>query len=73
MRAKLQAYCKTETGAGEDRQVQVQFSAVGGPENQEWARYTPAAQLNITLKGDLADRFEIGKSYFLDFSPADAG
>jgi hypothetical protein len=68
MRAKLQVHTKVETGAGEHRQVQVQFSAVGGPENEEWSRYTPACQLNISLKGDLADRYEIGKSYFVDFS-----
>lgn len=69
MRAKLQVHTKVETGAGEHRQVQVQFTAVGGPENEEWARYTPAAQLNISLKGNLADRYKIGESYFVDFSP----
>ncbi|MEV6879726.1 hypothetical protein [Amycolatopsis sp. NPDC051128] len=70
LRAKLVPHSKTETGAADNRQVQVQFNAVGGPENEAWARYTPAASLSISLKGDLADRFEIGRAYFVDITEA---
>lgn len=73
IRAKLCPVQKTEIGAGDDRQVTVRLTAVGGPENQDWSRWTPSATFDISLKGDLADRFEIGKSYFVDFTevPAD--
>jgi primosomal replication protein N len=70
LRAKLVPHSKTETGAGEHRQVQVQLSAVAGPENEEWSRYTPSASFNISLKGDLADQLEIGKAYFVDITEA---
>jgi hypothetical protein len=70
LRAKLVPHSKVETGSGDNRQVQVQLTAVTGPENEEWSRFTPACQLNISLKGDLADRFEIGKAYFVDITEA---
>lgn len=68
MRAKLRPLQKIETGSGDDRQVQVRLTAAGGPENQEWSRWTPSATFDISLKGDLADRFEIGKDYYVDFT-----
>jgi len=70
LRAKLRPHQKIETGAGEDRQVQVQFIVAGGPENHEWARYTPSASFSISLKGDLADQLVIGKDYFIDITEA---
>lgn len=70
IRAKLCPVQKTEIGTGDDRQVTVRLTAVGGPENMEWARWTPSATFDISLKGDLADRFEIGKNYYVDFTEA---
>lgn len=70
LRAKLQPIQKTETGAGNDRQVAVRLAAAAGPENQEWSRWTPSACFDITLKGDLADQLEIGKAYFVDIKEA---
>jgi len=70
LRAKMRPTQKTETGVGEDRQVQVQFLAAGGPENQEWSRFTPAGSLSLTLKGDLADQLVLGQDYFVDIAEA---
>lgn len=67
--AKVKCYQKTETGAGADRQVQVGFNAdYANGRNQEWSLYTPALSLSMTLKGAVADRFEIGKAYTLTFA-----
>lgn len=68
LRAKLCPIQKTEIGTGDDRQVTVRLQAVGGPENQEWSRWTPSATFDIALKGALADQFEIGKNYYVDFT-----
>jgi hypothetical protein len=66
--AKVKCYQKTETGAGADRQVQVGFNAdYANGRNQEWSLYTPALNMAMTLKGEVADRFEIGKAYTLEF------
>jgi hypothetical protein len=70
LRAKLRPIQKIEIGNGDDRQVTVRLTAASGPENTEWSRYTPAATFDISLKGDLADRFEIGRDYFVDITEA---
>lgn len=66
--AKVKCYQKTESGVGDARQVQVDFNAdYNDGRNKEWSLYTPALSLSMTLKGDVADRFEIGKAYTLQF------
>lgn len=42
-----------------------------GP-NKTWAKATPAGELKMTITNPpAADFFELGRSYFLDFTPAD--
>lgn len=36
--------------------------------NKEWANATPALSLGMTVKNEVADKFEAGKSYTLTFS-----
>jgi hypothetical protein len=67
--AKIVCNSKLITGGGEHRQAVVKFSANVTPENKEWSPYTPALQLEMTLKGNVADRFEPGRSYTLTFEP----
>lgn len=43
--AKVVCNSKLITGAGEHRSAVVKFSADTSPENQEWAKWTPALQL----------------------------
>lgn len=74
--AKVHCQSKVENGpttrAAEDegdRQVVVTFAPdYADGRNREWALYTPALSLSMTLKGEVADRFEPGKAYTLTFS-----
>jgi hypothetical protein len=66
--AKVMLNSKLESGVGEHRQIQASFSAnYADGRNKEWAVYTPSLQLTISLKGELGDRFEIGREYTLTF------
>jgi hypothetical protein len=67
--AKVVCNSKLITGGGEHRQAVVKFSADTSPENKAWSLYTPALQLEMTLKGDVADRFEPSQAYTLTFEP----
>lgn len=67
--AKIVCNSKLITGAGEHRQATIRFSANVTPENKEWSLYTPSLQLEMALRGDVADRFEPGQSYTLTFEP----
>lgn len=67
--AKVVCNSKLITGAGEHRQAVVKFTADVSPENKAWSLYTPALQLDMTLRGDVADRFEPGTAYTLTFEP----
>ncbi len=42
-------------------------SAEGKAVNAEWAKYTPALSLSITVKPEVV--FEVGRSYTLTFEP----
>lgn len=62
--------CSTKIEQGED--VRVTF----GPDyadgrNKEWASKTPALSLTMTVKPDVADRFNPGDKFTLTFEPAD--
>ena len=65
--AKVVCNSKLITGGGEHRQAVVKFSANVAPENEAWSLYTPALQLEMTLRGSVADRFEPGQAYTLTF------
>ena len=67
--AKAICNSKLITGAGEHRQAVVKFSADNSPENKEWSLYTPILDLTMTLKGDVANRFEPGQAYTITFEP----
>ncbi len=43
-----------------------------GKENESWSKYTPQGKLEMTVTNPAAvAAFEVGKSYYLDFTPAD--
>jgi hypothetical protein len=66
--AKVTCQSKSESGEGDTRQVAVTFAPdYADGRNKEWSLYTPALSLSMTLKGDVADRFEQGKAYTLQF------
>lgn len=44
----------------------------GSKENEEFFKYTPSGQLDIgLLKPETAAQFDVGREYYLDFSPAE--
>ena len=66
--AKVKCAQKVETGEGDDRQATLTFQAdYADDRNKEWAKYTPSLQLGMTVIGSVADRFEAGKAYTLQF------
>jgi hypothetical protein len=68
--AKVIVGTKLEQGEGEDRQVVVTFRPdYDDDRNKEWSRYTPALSLSMTLKGTVADKFEVDDRYTLSFEP----
>lgn len=51
-----------------------QYSLVFGADyqddrNKEWAKYTPALSINMTVNAEAAKHFEQGKAYTLRFAP----
>jgi len=41
-------------------------------ENSQWSKYTPSGELHLTITNpDAYKQFELGKAYFVDFSPAE--
>ncbi|MEV4417040.1 hypothetical protein [Catellatospora sp. NPDC049609] len=71
--AKIHCQSKSETGEGDTRQVHVTFVPdYADGRNKDWSLYTPALSLSMTLRGEVADRFEQGKAYTLQFVEADA-
>jgi hypothetical protein len=66
--AKVKCTSKTPSGEGDERQAVVIFMPdYADGKNKEWSLYTPALALSMTLKGDVADRFEVNKSYTIQF------
>ena len=44
----------------------------GSSENESFYRYTPSGKVELgTVNEAAANSFEIGKQYYLDFTPAD--
>ena len=41
----------------------------GKAQNKEWAKYTPALSLGMTVLDSVAEHFEVGQAFTLTFSP----
>lgn len=66
--AKVACNLKQEYSGGGDRYVTVGFMPdYADDRNKEWAYRTPSLQLQMTLRGDVADKFEPGWKYTLSF------
>ena len=76
VRAKFVCTSKAITNEGtEDEGFQIGLDAVtsGSEENENFFKMTPAASMNLsTINPKAAEQFEVGKEYYIDFSPADA-
>ncbi len=52
---------------------EVEFGAVTDDANKTWSQYTPSGSLKLCMTNpEATGAFEIGKFYFLDFTPAPA-
>lgn len=68
--AKIVCQTKVESGEGDERQVNVTFVPdYADDRNKEWARYTPGLSLIMGLRGAVADKFEVGQAFELQFVP----
>lgn len=70
--AKIECTRKVDHAAGtEHAQSTVSFMPdYRDGRNAEWAAATPSLSLTMTLRGDVADRFQVGKRYMLMFEPS---
>jgi len=50
----------------------VKMAPVYGEANKPWSEATPQGEITMSITNpDAVDKFELGKAYFVDFSPAD--
>ena len=48
------------------------YGSSAKPANDAWSKATPSGELKMLITNPVAvSRFELGKEYFLDFTPAD--
>lgn len=68
VKAKFVCQSVTKFASGENFVYNYKFSAVthGSPENEMFWKWTPSG--NIELNSIRNDLFEVGKSYYIDFS-----
>lgn len=66
--AKVTVARKVDAGDG---QTQLTFSAdYADGRNKEWAKYTPALSLVMTVLDGVAEQFEVGQPLVLTLEPA---
>lgn len=64
--AKVKVANREEVGDG---QVFLEFQAdYEDGRNKEWAKYTPGMSINTTMKGEVAEQFQVGDAFTLTFS-----
>lgn len=70
VRAKFKCICKTPLDDGAE--VVMEAVTSGNPENDSFFKYTPMGQLTMGVVNPIAaEQFEVGKEYYLDFTPAE--
>jgi hypothetical protein len=61
--AKVKVYNKSESNDGQQTvYVQADYA---DDRNKEWAKYTPALSLSLSVIDSVADHFEVGATYDL--------
>ncbi|MGO7149000.1 hypothetical protein ACCS52_26550 [Rhizobium ruizarguesonis] len=75
VRAKFRCLSVTHfADNGPETQAEIRFHAVygTGEENKSWSKWTPSGELKMMVTNPSAiEAFELGKSYYLDFTPAE--
>lgn len=71
VRAKFKVLQVTESEGGM-KTVRLHPVTSGSPENAEFYKYTPGGSIDLsTLNPAAASQFVPGKSFYVDFTPAD--
>jgi hypothetical protein len=74
VRAKFRAV-SVEQGPNTSDTFAVKLTPVyddGNAENKEFFTYTPGGEITLqVVRPETAGQFEVGKAYYVDFSPAD--
>lgn len=70
--AKIKCTSKVYAGMANDEELsRLEFTPdYRDGRNAEWAAATPSLSLCMTVRGAVADRFEVGTCYTLTFEPA---
>jgi hypothetical protein len=70
VRAKFK--CSSKTGHGDSSTVEFVPVYSGSAENESFYKATPGGSINLqVVNKNTADRFEVGKEYYIDFIPAE--
>ncbi len=67
-RAKFYVYSKMETTDG--YQIVLQAVTKSSPENETFWKFTPSGKVEMFIRKEAGDLFEVGKEYYVDFTPA---
>ncbi len=73
VRAKMQVAYKNKSQWSDNR-WQVRFQAVmgGSEENKKFFEATPSGYVEVWVTEDVANQFQDGAEYYVDFTPADS-
>lgn len=76
VRAKFYCASKTEQASPGSTQKQVSITLQpvtnGSDENKQFYQYTPSGKLELNIINPAAaSQFEVGKEYYVDFTPAE--
>lgn len=73
MKTRAKFYLYSKTAYAGDSATQLLFQAVtsGSPENEAFFKWTPNGKLEMSVKPEVAEQFELGKAYYLDFTLAE--
>lgn len=53
--------------------AEVKLAPVYGDDNKPWSEATPQGQISMTITNpDAIEAFELGRYYFVDFTPAES-
>lgn len=76
--AKFRVVSRTESaGYGNEpgkTQESVKLSAVSGPENEQWSKWTPSGSIEMAITNPAAlDQFKVGEHVMVTFEPLTSG
>lgn len=71
VRAKMKCHeiASVDAGNGATNEV-VKLTAVHGPGNEAWSKYTPSGQVSLSITNpEAVKQFKVGAAYLVDFTP----